>query len=103
MFTNFSNPHGSLDSSKAFSAELEEALAQVQGYSEDPTLKVFLRVYGGGGLILKWQRAHFDSLSRGGKWTSAGGKVQVDDASRSKRVRAEQGAYATSDNNHCEG
>ena len=89
VFTNSSNPHRLLDSNKAFSAELEEALAQLQGYSEDPTLKVFLRV--------------FDSLSRGGKRTSAGGQVQVDDANRSKRVRAEQGAYATSDNNHCEG
>jgi hypothetical protein len=29
-----------------------EALAQVPGYSEDPTLKVFLRVCEG--LILKW-------------------------------------------------
>ena len=27
----------------------------------------------------------------------------MDDANRPKRVRAEQGAYATSDNNHCEG
>ena len=50
-----------------------------------------------------WQRVHFDSLSRGGKWTSAGRQVQVDDANRSKRVKTEQGAYATSDNNHYEG
>ncbi len=69
VFTNSSNPHWSLDSNKAFAAELEEALAQVQRYSEDPTLKVFLRVCEG--LILKW---HFDSLSRGGKRTSPSGR-----------------------------
>ena len=72
VFNNSSNPHRSLDSNKAFAAELEEALAQVQGYSEDPTLKVFLRVCEG--LILKWQRVHFDSLSRGGKRTSPSGR-----------------------------
>ncbi len=72
VFTNSSNPHRSLDSNKAFAAELEEALAQVQGYSEDPTLKVFLRVCEV--LILKWQRVHFDSLSRGGKRTSPSGR-----------------------------
>ena len=54
VFINSSNPHRSLDSNKAFSAELEEALAQVQGYSEDPTLKVLLRVCEG--LTLKWHR-----------------------------------------------
>jgi hypothetical protein len=32
-----------------------------------------------------------------------GGQVQGDDGSKSKRTRAEQGAYATSDDNHCEG
>ena len=53
VFTNSSNQHRSLD--RAFQAKLEEALAQVAGYSEDPTLKVFLRVCEG--LILKWQRA----------------------------------------------
>jgi len=72
VFTNSSNPHWSLDSNKAFAAELEEALAQVQRYSEDPTLKVFLRVCEV--LILKWQRVHFDSLSRGGKRTSPSGR-----------------------------
>jgi hypothetical protein len=101
VFTNSSNPHRSLDSNRAFAAEFEEELAKVPGYSEDPTLRVFLCVCEG--LILKWQRAHFDSLSRGGKRTSASGQVQVDDSSRPKRVRAEQGAYATGDNNHCEG
>jgi hypothetical protein len=53
--------------------------------------------------VLKWQRAHFDNLNRGGKQASAGGQVQGDDANRSKRTRAELGAYATSDGNHCEG
>ena len=101
MFTHSSNPHRSLDSNRAFQAELEEALAQVAGYSEDPTLKVFLRVCEG--LILKWQRAYFDSLIRGGKRASVSGQVHVDDANRPKRVRAEQGAYTTSDDNHCEG
>jgi hypothetical protein len=67
---------------------------------EDPTLTVFLRVCEG--LILKWQSAHFDSLNRGGKRSSVGGQVQGDDGSKSKRTRAEQGAYATSDDNHCE-
>ena len=51
VFTNSSNPHRSLDSNKAFAAELEEDLAKVPGYSEDPTLKVFLRVCEG--LIIK--------------------------------------------------
>ena len=54
VFTNSSNPHRSLDSNRAFAAELEEDLARVPGYSEDPTLRVFLRVCEG--LILKWQR-----------------------------------------------
>jgi hypothetical protein len=93
VFTNSGNPNRSLDSNRAFAAEFEEALAQVPGYSEGPTLKVFLHVCEG--LILKWQRAHFDSLSRFGKQTSAGGQVQVDDANKPKRVRSEQGAYAT--------
>ena len=101
VFTHSSNPHRSLDSNRAFQAELEKALAQVAGYSEGPTLKVFLRVCEG--LILKWQRAYFDSLSRGGKRVSVSGQVHVDEASKPKRARAEQGAYATSDDNHCEG
>ncbi len=44
VFTNSSNPHRSLDSNRAFAAELEEDLARVPGYDEDPTLRVFLRV-----------------------------------------------------------
>jgi hypothetical protein len=75
VFTNSSNPHRSLDSNRAFAAELEEELAKVPGYSEDPTLRVFLRVCEG--LILKWKR------------TGAGGQFQVDDANKPKRVRAE--------------
>ena len=64
-FFSSSNPHRLLDSNKAFSAELQEELAHVPGYSEDLTLKVFLRVCEG--LILKWQRADFDNLNRGEK------------------------------------
>jgi hypothetical protein len=101
VFTISSNRHKLLDSNKAFSAELQEELAQETGYSEDPSLKVFLRVYER--LILKWQMEHFDNLNRGKKRASAGGQVQGDEANRSKWTRAEQGAYATSDDNHCEG
>jgi hypothetical protein len=100
VFTSSSNPHRSLDSNKAFSTELQEELAQVPGYSEDPTLKVFLRVCDG--LILKWQRAHFDNLNRGGKRANSGGQVQGNEANRSKRTRVEPGAYTTGDNKHCE-
>jgi hypothetical protein len=57
---------------------------------------VFLRVCEG--LILKWQRAHFDNLNRGGKRASAGGQIAGDDVNRSKRTRSEPGAYATGDN-----
>jgi hypothetical protein len=85
VFTNSGNPNRSLDSNRAFAAEFEEALAQVPGYSEGPTLKVFLRVCEG--LILKWQRAHFDSLSRFGKRTSAGGQ---NPSGRRKQTQAGQ-------------
>ena len=71
-------------SNRAFGAELEEALAQVAGYSEDPTLKVFRRVCEG--LILKWQRAYFHSLSRGGKRTSASGRREQTQVSQGRAV-----------------
>jgi len=42
-------------------------------------------------------------LTRGGKRPSTAGQVQAEDANKSKRTRAEQGVYATADDNHCEG
>jgi len=44
VFTSSSNPHKSLDSNKAFSAEFQEELEREQGYAANPTLKVFLQV-----------------------------------------------------------
>ena len=62
VFVSSSNPHGRTDTTKAFSNELEEDLRADKEYSEQRTLRGFMRVCEG--LIIKWQKAHYDEVLR---------------------------------------
>ena len=96
VFVSSSNPHGRTDANKAFSFELEEDLRADKEYSEQRTLRGFMRVCEG--LIIKWQKAHYDEVVRGGKR-----KDTEADSDKSKRQRAGSSSVVVKAGEYCEG
>ena len=96
VFVSSSNPHGKTDAFKAFSNELEEDLRADKEYSEKWTLRGFMRVCEG--LIIKWQKAHYNEVVRGGKR-----KETEADSDKSKRQRAGSSSVIVKAGEYCEG
>ena len=96
VFVLSSNPHGRTDANKAFSNELEGDLRADKEYSEKWTLRGFMRVCEG--LIIKWQKAHYDEVVRGGKR-----KDTEADSDKFKRQRAGSSSVIVKAGEYCEG
>ena len=83
-----------------FEAELEQILRNDDQYQTKGTLERFL--YLCEGLIVQWERLHFDSVSRGMKR-----KEGTDDGEGNKKARGESSGYRplmiASVGEHCEG
>ena len=88
--------HPLIPANKAFSNELEEDLRADKEYSEKWTLRGFMRVCEG--LIIKWQKAHYDEVVRGGKR-----KDTEADSDKSTRQRAGSSSVIVKAGEYCEG
>jgi hypothetical protein len=92
----FTATNGKTDTNKAFTNELEEDLRADRDYSEGWTLLGFMRVCEG--LIIKWQKAHYDEMVRSDKR-----KDTEVDSDKSKRQRAGSASIVVEAGQYCEG